>query len=66
MSILAVEGLSRSFGGLRAVDGVGFEAEAERITAVIGPNGAGKTSLFNLISGRLQPDSGREIGRAHV
>jgi branched-chain amino acid transport system ATP-binding protein len=61
MSILAVEGLSRSFGGLRAVDGVGFEAGEKRITAVIGPNGAGKTTLFNLISGSLECDSGRVL-----
>jgi branched-chain amino acid transport system ATP-binding protein len=61
MSILAVDGLSRSFGGLRAVDGVGFEAEANRITAVIGPNGAGKTTLFNLIAGSLEPDSGKVV-----
>jgi branched-chain amino acid transport system ATP-binding protein len=59
MSLLKVEALSRSFGGLRAVDGVGFEAEEHMITAVIGPNGAGKTTLFNLISGALAPDSGR-------
>ena len=59
MSLLEVEGLSRSFGGLQAVDGVGFAAEADRITAVIGPNGAGKTTLFNLISGSLAPDSGK-------
>jgi branched-chain amino acid transport system ATP-binding protein len=61
MSVLAVEGLSRSFGGLRAVDGVGFEAGKDRITAVIGPNGAGKTTLFNLISGTLEPDSGKVV-----
>jgi branched-chain amino acid transport system ATP-binding protein len=58
MSMLKVEGLSRSFGGLRAVDAVGFEAEERKITAVIGPNGAGKTTLFNLVSGSLKPDSG--------
>jgi branched-chain amino acid transport system ATP-binding protein len=58
MSLLSVEGLSRSFGGLRAVDGVSFEAGKDRITAVIGPNGAGKTTLFNLIAGSLRPDSG--------
>jgi branched-chain amino acid transport system ATP-binding protein len=58
VSLLSVEGLSRSFGGLRAVDGVGFEAQAGRITAVIGPNGAGKTTLFNLIAGSLKPDAG--------
>jgi len=61
MSILQVSGLSRAFGGLRAVDGVGFDAEQQRITAVIGPNGAGKTTLFNLISGSLVPDSGRVV-----
>jgi branched-chain amino acid transport system ATP-binding protein len=59
LSLLAVEGLSRSFGGLRAVDGVSFEAGEGRITAVIGPNGAGKTTLFNLIAGSLRPDSGK-------
>lgn len=58
MSLLEVRGLAKSFGGLRAVDGVDFEAEAGKITAVIGPNGAGKTTLFNLISGSLTPDSG--------
>ena len=61
MSILEVSGLSRSFGGLRAVDGVGFDAEPNRVTAVIGPNGAGKTTLFNLIAGSLAPDSGRVV-----
>lgn len=61
MSLLEVRGLSRSFGGLRAVDGVSFEAEANRITAVIGPNGAGKTTLFNLIAGSLRPDSGTVV-----
>jgi len=61
VSLLSVRGLSRSFGGLRAVDCVGFEAEEDRITAVIGPNGAGKTTLFNLISGSLKPDSGKVL-----
>jgi branched-chain amino acid transport system ATP-binding protein len=61
MSLLGVSALSRSFGGLRAVDGVGFEAQAGQITAVIGPNGAGKTTLFNLIAGSLAPDSGRVL-----
>ncbi len=61
MSILQVSGLSRSFGGLRAIDDVGFAAEEHKITAVIGPNGAGKTTLFNLISGSLLPDGGRVV-----
>ena len=59
MSLLEVTALSRSFGGLCAVDGVDFAAERDRITAVIGPNGAGKTTLFNLIAGSLAPDSGK-------
>jgi branched-chain amino acid transport system ATP-binding protein len=58
VSILEVVGLCRAFGGLRAVDGVGFGAGEGLITAVIGPNGAGKTTLFNLIAGTLAPDSG--------
>ena len=58
MSLLEVSSLSRSFGGLRAVDSVSFAAESDHITAIIGPNGAGKTTLFNLIAGSLAPDSG--------
>ena len=61
MSMLEVAGLSRAFGGLRAVDGVSFAAEENNITAVIGPNGAGKTTLFNLIAGSLAPDSGSVV-----
>lgn len=56
---LTVHGLSRSFGGLRAVDNVSFTAAAGRITTLIGPNGAGKSTLFNLVSGALRPDQGR-------
>jgi branched-chain amino acid transport system ATP-binding protein len=59
VSLLAVAGLCKSFGGLRAVDGVGFEVPAGAIKAVIGPNGAGKTTLFNLIFGSIIPDSGK-------
>ena len=58
MSFLTIQGLSRSFGGLRAVDDVSFSVERNMIKAVIGPNGAGKTTLFNLISGALARDSG--------
>ena len=57
--ILAVEGLSKSFGGLRAVDEVGFEVARGTILGIIGPNGAGKTTLFNLLNGFLTPDRGR-------
>lgn len=58
---LKVEGLSVAFGGIRAVDGVSFEAARNAITTVIGPNGAGKSTLFNLISGLIRPHAGRVI-----
>jgi ABC-type branched-subunit amino acid transport system ATPase component/ABC-type branched-subunit amino acid transport system permease subunit len=57
--LLVVEGLSRSFGGLRAVSDVGFTVQDGEILGIIGPNGAGKTTLFNLLNGVLTPDSGR-------
>jgi ABC-type branched-subunit amino acid transport system ATPase component/ABC-type branched-subunit amino acid transport system permease subunit len=57
--LLVVEGLSRSFGGLRAVQDVSLVVDAGDRHAIIGPNGAGKSTLFNLITGRLKPDSGR-------
>ncbi|HET6198115.1 MAG TPA: ATP-binding cassette domain-containing protein, partial [Acetobacteraceae bacterium] len=56
--VLEARDLSISFGGLRALDGVSFAAERNRITTIIGPNGAGKSTLFNLISGALRPQSG--------
>ena len=56
---LVVEGLTRAFGGVRAVSGVGFAARRGAITSVIGPNGAGKTTLINLISGVIRADAGR-------
>ena len=58
MSYLAVEDLSISFGGIRAVDDVSFEVEEGEVFAIIGPNGAGKTTLFNLVSGIYSPDGG--------
>ncbi len=57
--LLRVSGLSIAFGGLRAVQDVSFEVPRGRLCALIGPNGAGKTTLFALVSGFLQPDSGR-------
>ena len=60
MSLLKVTDLSKEFGGLRALDGVSFTAEAGEILGIIGPNGAGKTTLFNLISG-IYPPSGGEV-----
>jgi branched-chain amino acid transport system ATP-binding protein len=59
--ILAVEGVSKRFGGLRAVHDASLTVEGGRITAVIGPNGAGKTTLFALITGFLKPTGGRIV-----
>ena len=57
--LLVIEGLSRSFGGLKAVQDVNLMVHAGDRHAIIGPNGAGKSTLFNLITGRLKPDAGR-------
>ncbi|HST75637.1 MAG TPA: ABC transporter ATP-binding protein [Acetobacteraceae bacterium] len=57
-AILEVRELSKSFGGLTAVDRVSFDVRQGEILAVIGPNGAGKTTLFSLVSGFITPDSG--------
>jgi len=59
--ILKIEGLHKSFGSVRAVDGVDLRVGERSLTSIIGPNGAGKTSLFNLITGYHHPDSGRVI-----
>jgi branched-chain amino acid transport system ATP-binding protein len=58
---LVVRDLSKSFGALRAVDGVSLEVGAGQVHSLIGPNGAGKTTAFNCISGFVRPDSGRVL-----
>ncbi len=58
MNILQVKGLSKSFGGIHAVQNVSFEVAAGELLALIGPNGAGKTTCFNMLMGQLKPDSG--------
>jgi len=59
MSLLAVEGLSKKFGGVAAVDSVAFELQEGEILGLIGPNGSGKTTVLNMLSGFLPPDAGR-------
>ncbi|MCW2791252.1 MAG: amino acid/amide transporter ATP-binding protein 1, family [Nocardioides sp.] len=58
MSLLEVDGVVVQFGGVIAVNGAGFTAEAGRVTGLIGPNGAGKTTCFNVISGLQKPNRG--------
>jgi branched-chain amino acid transport system permease protein len=58
-ALLTIEGVTKRFGGLIAVNDVGFELRAGEILGLIGPNGAGKTTLFNLVTGLASPDSGR-------
>ena len=57
-ALLEVEGLSKNFSGLRAVQDVSFAVPAGAIVALIGPNGAGKTTCFNMIAGVYRPDAG--------
>jgi ABC-type branched-subunit amino acid transport system ATPase component/ABC-type branched-subunit amino acid transport system permease subunit len=59
--ILEVRNLSRSFGGLKAVQNVSFKLQRNEILGIIGPNGAGKTTLFNLLNGFLRPDTGEVL-----
>ena len=58
-SLLEIDGLTRRFGGLTAVDGVSLSLGQGELLSVIGPNGAGKTTLFNLVTGLDAPDEGR-------
>ena len=60
-ALLQISGMSKSFGGLRAVQQVSLSVPAGSLTALIGPNGAGKTTLFALMSGFIRPDTGRVL-----
>ena len=64
--ILEVERLMKSFGGVKAVDGISFHVDRGEVLGIIGPNGAGKTTVFNLITRFYTPDSGdiRFMGRS--
>ncbi|MDF5709726.1 MAG: ABC transporter ATP-binding protein [Nostoc sp. S4] len=59
--LLVATGLSKSFGGIKAVNEAKIEVAKGSITGLIGPNGAGKTTLFNLLSNFIRPDKGRVI-----
>jgi len=59
--ILEVEGLSKSFGGLKAVNDVHLQVREGELSSIIGPNGAGKSTFFNLIGGKFRPDAGRIV-----
>jgi branched-chain amino acid transport system ATP-binding protein len=58
MSALEIRNLSKSFGGVRALNGVSLDIEADSVTGVVGPNGSGKTTLFNVVAGALRPTGG--------
>ncbi len=64
-TILELDSVHKSFGGLRVTQGVSLAVMPGEISAIIGPNGAGKTTLFNQITGHLKPDSGRILFRGH-
>lgn len=57
-ALLTISGLDKSFGGLRAINGIDLEVNEGEVLSVIGPNGAGKTTFFNLITGMESPDEG--------
>jgi len=63
--LLELRGVSKSFGGLRVLDGVDLTVEAGAVHALIGPNGSGKTTLLNCVSGILALDAGRMLLRGH-
>ena len=57
--LLRAESLSKRFGGVQALEGVGLEVAAGAVHSIIGPNGAGKTTLLNVLSGIYRPDQGK-------
>ncbi len=61
MKILEVQGLTKEFGGIKAVKDVNLSVRKDSITGIIGPNGAGKTTFFNLLTGIYTPSSGKII-----
>ena len=64
-AVIDVQNVSKSFGGLKAVNNCSLRVERGSITGLIGPNGAGKSTLFNLVAGNITPDSGKIIFDGH-
>ncbi len=65
-TLLEVDDINMSFGGVNALSGVGFAVARDRITAIIGPNGAGKSSMLNVINGFYQPHAGTITYKGHT
>jgi branched-chain amino acid transport system ATP-binding protein len=65
MALFEIRGLTRDFGGVRAIDGLDLDVDQGQIVSVIGPNGAGKTTLFNLITGMIPVDQGDVVFDGH-
>ena len=63
MSLLQVQSIAKSFGGVQAVRDVSFSLQAGELLALIGPNGAGKSTTFNMVGGQLAPDTGQVLLR---
>lgn len=61
MELLKIDGISKYFSGLKAVEDVSFSVKEGEIFSIIGPNGAGKTTLFNMISGHYTPTKGKKV-----
>ncbi len=59
--ILSVTDIRKSFGNLRALDGITLDVPKKKISILIGPNGSGKTTLINVISGLYSPDAGKDF-----
>jgi sodium transport system ATP-binding protein len=59
--VIVIEGLSKRYGGVRAVNGVSFRADDGKVTGLLGPNGAGKTTTLRMLSSLVRPDAGRAL-----